>query len=252
MAVLTFKFDESYKEKRSFMVGGWIANDHQWKRLQKRWQKAIAYENRTLGPDRQISRYHAAQMNANDGEFTGWEKEANRKLRLVRKLLKFVSSPAMTCVACGIDLKAMVEIFPTADESDAYVLCMKEIMVEIAHAMDDAKSEDRVAIIHDHGDWDEGALRGYNSLVDDPTWPRRHRFVSITPLTWREDVGLQSADLIAYELMRRLDDTLWTGRDMRKALETMLGMKASIYSHWIDKRGLEAIKELEDKRKGVA
>jgi hypothetical protein len=191
-------------------------------------------------------------MNANDGEFTGWEKEANRKLRLVRKLLKFVSSPAMTCVACGIDLKAMVEIFPTADESDAYVLCMKEIMVEIAHAMDDAKSEDRVAIIHDHGDWDEGALRGYNSLVDDPTWPRRHRFVSITPLTWREDVGLQSADLIAYELMRRLDDTLWTGRDMRKALETMLGMKASIYSHWIDKRGLEAIKELEDKRKGVA
>jgi hypothetical protein len=251
MAILTFKFDESYKEKRTLMVGGWIANDRQWKRLHKRWQKAISCENRTLPEDRQISRYHAAEMNANDGEYEGWQTESVRKLRMVRKFLKFVSNGEMTAIACGIDLKALCNIYPTADESDAYVLCMKEIMVEIAKAMEDAKSEDQVAIIHDHGNWDAAALRAYNSLVDDPTWPRRHFFASITPLTWKQDVGLQSADLITYELMRLLDDKLWTGRDMRRALQALLGMNDSIYSHWIDERGIQFIKDTEAARKAV-
>ena len=32
MAILTFKFDESYKDKRTLVVAGWIADDKQWKR----------------------------------------------------------------------------------------------------------------------------------------------------------------------------------------------------------------------------
>lgn len=35
MVILTFKFDESYKE-RSLMVAGWIADGRQWKRLESR------------------------------------------------------------------------------------------------------------------------------------------------------------------------------------------------------------------------
>src|ERR1039458_1906107 len=74
MAVLTFKFDESYKSKRTLIVGGWIADEKQWKRVESRWQKAIAFENKTLPPEHQIKRYHAAVMNAGDPPFDGWDK----------------------------------------------------------------------------------------------------------------------------------------------------------------------------------
>lgn len=36
MVIFTFKFDESYKDKRSLMVAGWIADGRQWKRLESR------------------------------------------------------------------------------------------------------------------------------------------------------------------------------------------------------------------------
>jgi hypothetical protein len=250
MAVLTYKFDESYKEARTLMVAGWLTDDRQWKRTESRWQKAIAYENRTPPQGRKISRYHAAKMNANDGEYRGWENESYRKLRMTRKFLKIVSNVNMCAIACGIDLKAAREVFPDETLSDAYVLCMKEVMVEIACAVEDSGEDHRVVLIHDHGNWDRDALEGYNSLVDDPSWLRRYRFVSITPLTWRDDVGLQSADLIAYELLRSLDDRLWTQRDMRLALKALLGMNKQIYAKYIDKEALLELKRLTSPQTG--
>src|SRR5277367_3585603 len=80
MAVLTLKFDESYKA-RSLVIGGWIGNEKQWHRRKQLWQKALAFENKTLPENRKLSRYHAAQMNAHDGEFKGWENEPARSSR---------------------------------------------------------------------------------------------------------------------------------------------------------------------------
>ena len=242
MAVLTFKFDESYRASRALIVAGWLADDRQWKRLRRRWCNAIAFENRTLPDEMKISRYHAAEMNANDGEYKGWENESKRKLRFVRKLLKFVSNGQMAAIACGVDLAVARGSVPGSKEEQGYVVCMKQIMAQIAIAMDEAKSTDQVAIIHDHGDWDVAALKGYNRMVDDFTWSRRTRFVSITPLTWRQDVGLQSADLIAYESMRNLDQILHSGGDMRKPLKALLGMNERIYGTWFDKAALQQTK----------
>jgi hypothetical protein len=47
MAVLTLKFDESYKT-RSLVIGGWIGNEKQCPRRHKLWKKALAFENKTL------------------------------------------------------------------------------------------------------------------------------------------------------------------------------------------------------------
>ncbi len=80
MAILTFKFDESYKDKRTLVVAGWIADDKQWKRVESRWQKTLAFENKTLPPEHRIKRYHAAQMNAGDGPFKGWDEHRKHRL----------------------------------------------------------------------------------------------------------------------------------------------------------------------------
>ncbi|MFQ5853618.1 MAG: hypothetical protein ACE5JU_23920 [Candidatus Binatia bacterium] len=253
MAIVTYKFDESYKLSRTLVVGGWVAEEKQWRRVGKLWQKAIAYENRSLPANRKISRYHAAKMNANEGEYKGWENEQYRKVRFTKKLLKIVSNGKMAAITCGIDLKAFFSVFKGNDPKDLsvpYVLCMKMLMVQIAKALQREPGAEhyRVALIHDHGDWDKQALEGYNALVDDVNWEHRHRFVSITPLTWRDDVGLQPADLIAYESMRWLDDHLWSGKDMRKPLKELTGMSEHIYGSYIDRGALELLKtEIEKK-----
>src|SRR5271165_356396 len=151
MVVLTFKFDESYKDKRTLVVAGWIADDKQWERLESRWQKAIAYENKTLAPEYRIKRYHAAEMNAGDGPFRGWDE--HRKHRLTNKLLKILSNGRMTAAGCGIDLNAFDELFPKRKPKDyavAYIICMGTLLLSIA---DEAKKEGgvRIAVIHDHG-----------------------------------------------------------------------------------------------------
>ena len=244
--VLAFKFDESHKNSRSFVVAGWMGEERHWKRVEKRWQKAIAFENKTLPGERKISRYHASHMNANDCEFKGWENESYRKLRFTKKLLKIVGVSQLSAVAIGLDLDAFLKIFPDRDPPDfgiPYVICIRQLMYEIAFAMQEWPEDCRVALVHDHGDWDKLALEGYNQLVDDPEWEHRHRFVSITPLTWKDDVGLQAADLIAYELMRRLDDTLWTGRDIRIPLKAILEMNNHVSGKYLDHGELKSLKQ---------
>jgi len=246
MAVLTLKFDESYKT-RSMVLGGWIGNDTRWKRREKLWQKAIAFENGTLPEGRKISRYHAAEMNANNGEYKGWENEQVRKLRFTKKLLNISGKSKMIPVAVGIDLIAFNEIFPHRDlpgVGNAYLLCMKALMQQLGTALAENQPDDQLAIVHDHGDWDVQALSGYNQMVDTAAWEHRHRFVSITPLNWRDDIGLQSADLFAYESMRYLDDHNWEGEDMRTPLRVLFGlMNRSAFGFHIGRRYLELLRE---------
>jgi hypothetical protein len=192
-------------------------------------------------------------MNANDGEYAGWENESPRKLRFTKKLLKFVSNKQMTAIGCGIDLVAFNELFPEHEPTDnciPYLLCMQMLMVLIGEAMHGkVKPEYKVALVHDHGDWDVEALKGYNRMMDDPKFEYRDRFVSITPLTWKEDVGLQAADLITYESMRWLDDHLWTKRDIRPALRALTKMNDMVYGTWINREGLQDVRKAYDEGK---
>jgi hypothetical protein len=223
MVVITYKFDESYKGARTMVVGGWLGEEHQWKDVQRQWCAAISFENETLPEGHKISRYHASEMNARDNEFEGWDDKRMR--RLTERLLAIVGTSGMVAVTCGMDLAAFLDIFPHRDPPDygiAYGWCMKQLMILLGKAMGGWESEFRVAVVHDHSHWDNLAHDGFYQLVDDPQWPYRDRFVSITPLSSYADVGLQTADLIAYEAMRWLDNNLWTGEDMRKPLQKLL------------------------------
>src|SRR5262249_24043973 len=194
MAILTFKFDESYKSGRSLILAGWIADDRQWKRLEQRRQKAIASENKSLPAGAKIRRYHAACMNASDGEFKDWD--ARRKLRFSRKLLKFLSNGQMAAIGCGIDLQAFSELFPNRIPKDfciANLFCMQMLMVLIGEAVErQCPPEQRVSFVHDHGDWDAEALKGYNRMMEDSKFEYAHRFVGISSRSWTEKGRFQN------------------------------------------------------------
>jgi len=240
MGVLAFRFDESYNH-RTMMVGGWLARDNQWKRLEKRIQKSIAHENRSL--EGKITRYHAAEMNGNYGEYQGWETESRRKLRMTRKLFNAVSNGQMYGISCGVDVESYNRVYPDSKLSHPYVLCMKTIMVFLADACEALLNpEDKVLIIHDHGNWDAEALQGYNMMIDDQTWEHRHRFVSIAPMNGKNDVCLQAADMIAFESFKKADSLIFSNGTTRKALEALLKQNGAMFGRYFDLESLEALK----------
>lgn len=250
MGVITFKFDESYN-KRTLVVGGWMAEERQWHKLKRQWRRAIVDVNRELPRGQKISRYHAAEMNANDGDYKGWENRTELKIRFTKNLFRIVGTDFMTAVAVGIDLKSFIELFPhdPPNNGTPYVICMSLLMVLIGEAMAKHAPNERLALIHDHGDWDVHALNAYNRLIDDPKFEHRHRFVSITPLSWRDDTGLQSADMIAYEAMRLIDNQLWTGKDLRRAMQELLKHNHNVYAAWNNREALQKVKGVIDGRK---
>jgi hypothetical protein len=225
-------------------VGGWIANELEWKKLETHWQKRIDFENAHSEPNQRISRFHASHLNAFDHEFENWDKA--RSLRFSKKLIHMLSLRKMGAIAIACDMDAIREVFPKGDEvalkRRTYVLCIKQLMVEIAHTIEAYFPDDTVLLMHDHGDWDEQALRGYNLMIDDPAWKYRGLFEGITPKTGKASVGLQAADMIAYEVFRGVKDrTKNPDAAMRGATQEMLNKQIPLSARWINLTAAKAL-----------
>src|ERR1035441_1694135 len=127
------------------------------------------------------------------------------------------------------------------------------LLLALADGAKEQIPNDKIAIVHDHGDWDKYALQAYNSWIDDNSWGEKDRFVSITPLRWKDDVGLQAADLIAYEAMRAIDTELWGKKKdatMRYALGELLDRKVPIYGVYNSRTGLEKLAGMIEEKYG--
>jgi hypothetical protein len=242
MAVVQFKFDESY-DSRIMSVGGWIANEQEWKKLESTWQRRIDFENSHCRDDQKITRYHATEMNCKRGEFEHWDKDMS--LKLTKKLIDLVAKRKMGAIVTSCDMQAIQNVFKGGDvqgkKRRAYILCMKQTMVEVAHIMEQYFPGDTVLLIHDSGNWDAEALQGYKLLVDDPDWPRQGLFEGIVSKTGKESVGLQAADMIAYEVFKGVKDkTNDPEVEMRKAMKA-IAAKAPVSARWINEPAAQAL-----------
>lgn len=242
MAVLQFKFDESY-DRQIMSVGGWIANEHEWKRLETRWQRRIDFENARNRPDQQINRFHGTEMNCRAGEFKNWDKEMC--LQFSKKLIKQIGNRKMGAISIGCNMDSIRTVFPGSDAEGmarrTYLLCMKQMMVEIAHIMEETFPGDSVLLIHDHGNWDEAVLQAYNLMMDEPDWRGRGLFDGLLAKSGKEAVGLQAADMIAYETFKGIKaKTISNDAEMRGAMRA-LAAKAPIRSRWIDLGAAQAL-----------
>jgi len=245
VAVLQFKFDESF-DHQIMVVGGWIATELEWKRLEGSWQRRIDEENENSTPEQQITRFHATEMNCKTGEFQHWD--ARRCVRLSRKLINMLAKRKMGAIAIGCNMDAIQQIWPKGDKKTVkkrtYVLCMKQMMVDIAHTMEDIFPGDRVLLVHDHGNWDDAALEAYNLMIDEPEWKRRHVFEGIVSKSGKDTsaVGLQAADMIAYEVFKGIKArTVSKDAEMRAVMKEFLNQDVPLRARWIDLKAAEAL-----------
>lgn len=253
MAAISYKFDESFDGKpnpRTLVVGGWIAEDEQWEILSSAIADSLAFENLSLPQGREISRYHAAEMNARSGEF-----DEQRSIRMTEKMFDAVSNERMSAISCGIDLHAFEDLWPGSGIPNAYALCVKHLMVEIGASMREYRPDDRVILFHDQDrNLNAYATSAFSEMINDPGWIDADRFVLIAPVRWQDDAGLQACDMIAYETYKLVNKELAMGQspvELRKPLAILLGMNKRINWMYSDRTSLTKLKEIQGDNNGT-
>lgn len=107
-------FDESYNPNspRMFAVAGIVAHTDEWEQIELGWRAAIVEKNAELARKgrKQFSRYHAAEMNAHDGEFEEWDRPEVRAF--TEKLLDVIRGKKIFIVSFAMILDDMVKVFP--------------------------------------------------------------------------------------------------------------------------------------------
>jgi hypothetical protein len=246
--VLEGYFDESYNSQ-TFVLGGWIAEDRQFSWLETQWVRRLALENRRLLKQgkQPLSRYHASDCSSRKNEYDGWA--LTEQISHAKAFLRFISQRTMVAITCGVSLKDLVDVFPKNKHDaleQAYLLCFRQCMGLIARAMSKWAPSERITLFHDRGNIDHKILQEFNVLIDDPEWKQRKYFVTIAPLSWRDSIALQPADLIAFESFKLLDSKLYTQRQMRKSLQNLLGKRVPIVSKYWHREGLERLRDFMD------
>src|ERR1700691_2992439 len=168
LAVLRFFCDESYDsdpktgtgmmfhspgEKpvyipKTYIVAGFIADELTCEEIEKRWRVV----NGQLG----VTRYHAAAVNARDGEFEDWPKE--KQIEYSKNLLQILTDQEKHLHVIGMAMEAS-EYFRTINEfgrkklGSPYLACFKSCVSTIAQHMDlpsaGFSSDDKFAVILD-------------------------------------------------------------------------------------------------------
>jgi len=252
VAFLKFQFDESYND-RAMCVGGWLASELEWLKFERMWTKRLKYINSRNAPNQQITRFHAAPLNARDDEFKNWTQDMS--IAFSKKFLSTIQKRDMRAICMSTDMQALHQAFPDGDpkaiQERGYILCIKQMMVEIGHTMRDHYPNDKVLLVHDRGNWDVQALNAYHWMVDDVRWEPRKYFAGIIPMSWEHSIGLQPADMVAYETFRFLKDTVLPDTEkLRSALIAMMERRLEINSKYMNARALNILSGMVAARLG--
>jgi len=237
--------DESYdsKSKKSdvFVVGGFVAEEDVWTKIERRW---IA-KNKRVG----VSCFHASHINARDYEFAGWTPQ--RSKRYVKDLLQILRQQRrkLHAVSIGILVKDYERIISEHGRDmlgSPYIVCFKECIALIAEELHDSThnwpKDEKFSVILDRNPFQLEAIDVFYKMKDNPKWRAAYRLGVCTSGSTKEFVGLQPADLIAYETFRLIYDRHYTGRKVRKALQALLPANG-FSGFYYEKEILDRLKE---------
>lgn len=246
MAVLQFKFDESY-DNQIMSVGGWIGDEMEWKRLESRWQKRIDHENSRSRSDQQITRFHATEINGKHGEYKNWDHDMT--IQFCKKLIGLLSKRKIGALAVACDMNAIQEVFPNGDPDDikrrTYTLCFKTLMLEISDVLRNYFPGDTVLLVHDSGNWNSETLAAYDRILGEDELQIRDLFEDLKPKTSNECVGLQAADLFAYETFKGVKQkTNNPEAAMRRGARAMVNKQIPMRATWINLASAQALYKL--------
>jgi len=216
---------------RTFVVGGFLAEERIWTRLERRWSKC----NEFFG----IKRYHGTYVNAHDGEFLGWEPKklnaySGRLLRILGDQKRYLCA-----VSCGLKSRDYHQIISDAGRAkwgNPYIVCFKQCIALIAQLMSNLPPDYRFSVLVDRSDFQEEASKVFDVMKFDSNWKDHDRLVTCTPGSVEDFIALEPADLIAYETFRLFDTIHKEAVGVRYALRAIFPQNAFVSNAWDAKR----------------
>lgn len=240
---LRFHGDESYDGK-GFVFAGWLGAQEEWDRLDRQWEKRLDFERRMGRP---LSRYHADDCEARKGEYSGWTDD--QRLTHVKKLVAIIRRRALAVVAVGVDLDALIEVFP-GDKKDliaaAYDLSVRQAMIMMARGVKRAlRPETSIAFFHDRSRYNGVVRRAFDNFKCDTRWANGYLFADCMPQSWEHCVALQPADMLAFDTRRMLYARLrYNSITMRRSLRELVGDGRPIMARYFDMATLRRLKQI--------
>ena len=207
-------------EPRSFLVGGMFGDVDAWKKIEPRWKRKNDLEG--------VQRFHAAHLNARTWEYEGWSNP--RKIAYSQEMLKILKSSGRYLHGVSIGLFADEYRRIITDKGKVqlghpYLVCFKTLIATLGVQIENGGYEydDQVDIVLDRGDHSEYAAQLFSEIKSDPQFRFRHRMGECTAESSDDVIGLQVADLVAYESMRLMHDRRTsTDYQMRPPIRSML------------------------------
>ncbi len=241
---LIFKFDESYDNQKTLMVvGGWLMEQSQWQQLETDWAACINATNKAHRPDQKITRFHATELNGFKEQFKNWDKPMS--VELTASLTEILKRRPSLFLASAVNMRDMVTVFPETANTmleSALGLCVKQVMISLGHVVKKNFAPDKLAMAYESGNMDNHANNAFKQIIADKKFKPRGLFTSLSFVTGKP-VGMQAADLIAYESMKRiLSLNVRTDAKLRWVLRELLGNKHLGESAYIARKTLLALK----------
>lgn len=211
---MLFRFycDESYdgdsKLPNTLTISGFFSDQPTWEEVEEQW----ADINRQYG----VSGFHATDLNSGWGEYREWCKR--KRVCYSKDLLHTINSQKerMRAYNCGMHADEYRKIISDAGREKLghpWVACFKSCIAMIGRDMKTLPYVDRVSVVVERGSgFDADAVRIFAELASNPRFAYRHRLATCIPATPARILGLQAADLIAYEYFKRLKDRTRDGK----------------------------------------
>lgn len=193
-------FDGNPKLPNTITLSGFLSDDVSWVEVEQKWT-AI---NRRYG----VPGFHATALNHGKEEFHGWSK--TRRVQYSAELLAVINQQGKRLVAynCGMRADAYRRIINADGQrklGSPWFACFKSCVAMIAKHMETLPANDTFSVVVEKGSgFDSKAKVFFARLAGNPMFPYNFRLGTFTSARPEQAVGLQLADMMAYEYFRQL------------------------------------------------
>ncbi len=237
-------FDESGldEKSKSFFVGGYVAHMSVWFDFAGLWRRTL---NR-FG----IEYFHMTDFENRQKQFREWPTD--KRLELIGELVSLITSSNLIGFGAGVVREdyeeevvasGILDRLPFTKEwwQEPYLIGFQQCIVEAAREAADLPASERVSFVFDRQDQFEHRLTAvFRQMAADTAWKNHIRLGEITFESKEGRAGLQAADIICYELRKRLDHRLTEpDRPIRKALQRLVVRQMPV--KFIDAEGMRKV-----------
>ena len=204
-AVLVAYGDDSADSRKEtvFSVGVVLGSPAQWVKFKSRWVE------RNGGIP-----FHATDCESGWGDYRG--KDRDIRTRLYRDLVAMLAEGELFGFAAAVNIKDFRKAYPTEKTQElAYYMCLADVLARCAALGYITMPPQKIGLTFDRNfDRDPSIADWYAYLGELTEWEfHSHLGDRVTFANYREEPGVQVADLLAREAMKHMENTMLGNRE---------------------------------------